>query len=131
MIAALAFLKAVPGKVWVYGATAILVLLAIHSYGDMRQDKGEATVRAQWETALKAQLKKTAEAQSDLSISAQKSDQKRVEKTATIKKIVADYSEQAHDITDEKALYFSARAAIFRVRDASGLPSADCSPNPA
>lgn len=131
MIAAVAFLKAVPGKVWVYGALAALALFFVHHEKEQGRDEGRSEVRAQWEVALKAQMKATAEAQNELSISAQKSEQKRVEKTTIIKKIVADYSEQEHDITDEKALYFSARAAIFRVRNASGLPSADCSPNPA
>lgn len=130
MAAALALLGKVPGKFWAYGAIAFAALFLVHHVKEQGRDEGRAEVRAQWEIALKSSLKAQAQAQNELTISAQKGEQKRAEKMTIIKKIVADYSEQADNSSDEKA-YASARAAVLKLRNASGLDSADCTANSA
>lgn len=130
MAAALALLGKVPGKFWAYGAIALGLVFLMHSCEEQGREAGRAEVRAQWEIALKSSLKAQAQAQNDLTISAQKGEQKRAEKVTIIKKIVADYSEQADNSSDEKA-YASARAAVLKLRNASGLDSADCTANSA
>lgn len=127
---ALGFLGKVPGKFWLYGGLALAAVFLIHVVKEQGRDEGRAEVRAQWESALKSSLKAQAQAQNELTISAQKGEQKRVEKATIIKKIVADYSEQADNSSDEKA-YASARAAVLKLRNASDLPFADCAANPA
>lgn len=132
MIAAiLAFGGKLPWAQIGLGAVLLGIIgFAIHSYGDSRQAKGEAKITAEWNKAIKAEEKATAQAQTEIHASALQTESVRVEKVATSKKIVADATEALQNTSDEEKSCSLARAAIYRLRVGADLPVSDVAPTP-
>lgn len=126
-----------PFRAWAYIGCALAIIGAIVFFEQCAEHRGElrgeSKVRKEWNAAIDVNMKATAKAQSDLDQSSQKSAEITTEKVVRVRKIVADFSQSAHDVSDETALFYSAADAVRRVRLISNLSDGDVpiNPNPA
>lgn len=124
-------------RAWAYIGCALAIIGAIVFFEQCAEHRGElrgeSKVRSQWNKAIDEAMKATAQAQSELDQSSQKSAEITTEKVVRVRKIVADFSETAHDLKDESALYFAAADSVRRVRVecALGVIDIPAAPNPA
>lgn len=118
-----------PFRAWAYIGCALAIIGAIVFFEQCAEHRGElrgeSKVRSQWNKAIDEQLAATSRANLELSKSADVMQEMHNKKIVIVRKIVADFSQSAHDVSDENALYDRAIAAIRSVRVESGLGVAD------